>query len=425
MIVVLYHISSILSTRLSEIHLNLSHCFQIHTFQSLYYCVLPSKFQSEKGDSKMSRTGENIYKRKDGRWEGRYIKSYTAVGKAKYGFVYSRSYSEVRTKLCMAKAGSIKQVLGQSYNLSFCEFADKWLERIKLDCKTSTYNKYRNAYEKKLKSIFGKYPITRISGEMIDEFITALLTNGRNDGKPFSRKSVQEICMVIKQILLYAEENYNIKAQFSLKKLSLKKERKEVQVISSSSIQSLCCLLLTDINLYKVGILISLYTGVRIGEVCAIQWKDISFEDELLHISKTAQRVQQLDNPFEKTRLCISSPKSSCSNRTIPLPKKLLNILLPFKSNAEAYILSGKSKCVDPRTMQYHFKKYLKECGIKDTAFHTLRHTFATRCIEIGFDVKTLSEIMGHSSVNVTLDRYVHSSLKMKQELMNKLIIEF
>lgn len=373
----------------------------------------------------MSRTGENIYKRKDGRWEGRYIKSYGAGGKAKYGFVYSKSYSEVKTKLSIAKAESIKQVVEPSPNLLFSEIANKWLEHIKLNCKTSTYNKYRNTYEKQFISVFGKYPIAKIGDKMIDEFITYLLTSGRNDGKPFSRKSAQEICMVIKQIFLYAEENYRIKAQFSLKKLSVKQEKKEVQIISSSSVQNLCRLLLTETDLYKIGILISLYTGIRIGEVCAIQWKDISFEDGLLNISKTVQRVQQLDNPIKKTKLCVSTPKSSCSKRIIPLPKTLLNVLLPYQSNDDNYILSGKPRCVDPRTIQYHFKKYLKKCDIESTNFHTLRHTFATQCIEMGFDIKTLSEILGHSSVNITLDRYVHSSLKMKQEQMNKLVVGF
>lgn len=107
------------------------------------------------------------------------------------------------------------------------------------------------------------------------------------------------------------------------------------------------------------------------------------------------------------------------------MPKTLSDVLLPLKSNDDYYVLSGKSKCVDPRTLQYHFKKYLKECDIDNTNFHTLRHTFATHCIEIGFDIKTLNEILGHACVNITLDRYVHSSLRMKQESMNRLVVGF
>jgi len=371
----------------------------------------------------MARTGENIYKRKDGRWEGRYIKSYSADGKAKYGYVYSKTYAEVKIKQSVAIAESRKKITQVSELYLFSEIAEKWLQNIKLNCKVSTYNKYRNTYEKQLKSVFGKYPISKISGEMVDGFVATMLTNGRTDSGAYSRKTVQEFCTVIKQVFSYAEENYGILPQFSKKKLNIRQNQIDIKVVNSFSIQSLCAFLLTDTTLYKAGVLISLYSGIRIGELCALQWKDISFEDGVLLVSKTAQRVQQLDNPFEKTKLCITSPKSVCSNRIIPLPQTLLSVLLPFKNNENTFVLSGTSKCVDPRTMQYHFKKYLKECGIAKTNFHALRHTFATHCIELGFDAKTLSEILGHSSVNITLNRYVHSSMKMKQESMNKLVV--
>lgn len=371
----------------------------------------------------MARTGENIYKRKDRRWEGRYIKSYTADGKAKYGYVYASTYAEVKAKQTVAVTSSKNGVTQISERYLFSEFAEKWLEGIKLNCKASTYNKYRNTYENRLKKTFGEYPISKISGEMIENFIATMLTNGRTDGNAYSRKSVQEFCNVIKQIYSYAEESYSIIPQFSKKKLSIRQKQSEIKVINSFAVQSLCSFLLTNITLYKIGVLISLYTGIRIGELCALQWKDISFSEGILYVSKAAQRVQQLDNPFEKTKLCITTPKSACSSRIIPLPQTLLSVLLPYRNAENTYIMSGTNKCIDPRTMQYHFKKYLKECNIEDTNFHTLRHTFATRCIELGFDAKTLSEILGHSSVNITLNRYVHTSMKLKQESMNRLIV--
>lgn len=390
----------------------------------LLFSYLPSKFVSER-KIKMPRTGNNIYKRKDGRWEGRYIKSYSSAGKAKYGYVYSKTYAEVKTKLSIAISESNKIKSEPSSNYLFSEIAAKWLERIKLECKISTYNKYRNNYEKQIKSVFGKYPTSKISSEMVESFIMRLLTNGRSDNEPFSNKTVQDILMEIKQIIKYAEEHYGVESQLSNYKTNIKKKPKETNTISASSVRNLCNELLRDVDLYKIGVLISLYTGIRIGELCALQWKDISFDDGLLYISKTAQRVQQLDNPYKKTTLCVLAPKSISSNRIIPLPKTLLDLLNKFKNNDNYYIMTGKEKCADPRTMQYHFKKYLKACNIEDTNFHSLRHTFATHCLEIGFDIKTLSEILGHSSVNITLDRYVHSSLKMKQDSMNKLVIGF
>ena len=371
----------------------------------------------------MARKGENIYKRKDGRWEGRYIRSYDADGKAKYGYIYEKTYGEVKTKLNIAKANCIRQVPALSANYLFCEIAESWLENIKINCKLSTYNKYYNTYNKQLKSAFGKFPIAKISGEMIDDFIKSMHTVG-NNGKAYSRKTVQEFCNVIKQIFSYAEDNYSIIPQFSKKKLCIRQAQPDIKILKDSDFKNLSSFLLSDIDLHKMGVLIALYTGIRIGELCALQWNDMSFADCTLHISKTVQRVQQLNNPIEKTRLIITTPKSGCSNRIIPLPQILLDVLSQFKGDEGAYILSNTDKCIEPRVMQYHFKKYLKECGIEDTNFHTIRHTFATRCVELGIDAKTLSELLGHSSVNITLNRYVHSSMKMKQEAMNKLTIE-
>lgn len=151
---------------------------------------------------------------------------------------------------------------------------------------------------------------------------------------------------------------------------------------------------------------------------------DISFTKNTMMINKTAQIIQQLDSSNRKTKVIVTSPKSSCSIREIPMPISLSEILKKYVSSSDSYLLSGNQKCTEPRIMQYYFKKYLKLCNLPNYNFHTLRHTFATRCIELGFDVKTLSEILGHSSVNITLNTYVHSSFKRKQESMNKLSIE-
>ena len=135
------------------------------------------------------------------------------------------------------------------------------------------------------------------------------------------------------------------------------------------------------------------------------------------------QRLQCGDEPgTKKTKIIVSDPKSFASVRIIPLPDFLLNMLRPFAGSANSFVLaSGNKEYTEPRMMQNKFKKYLKEGHIAEANFHSLRHTFATRCIELGFDVKTLSEILGHSSVKITLDRYVHSSLEQKMFNMQKL----
>ena len=181
--------------------------------------------------------------------------------------------------------------------------------------------------------------------------------------------------------------------------------------------------LLTDTDRQKLGILICLFTGIRIGELCALKWENILLADRILRIDKTMQRIQYAEsNTPTKTHIIITEPKSESANRTIPLQNSLVCILKRFIAKPNCYVLSGSSKCfIEPRTMQNKFKIYLSESNIEDANFHSLRHTFATRCIELGFDVKTLSEILGHSSVKTTLDRYVHSSMELKRNNMEKL----
>lgn len=172
-----------------------------------------------------------------------------------------------------------------------------------------------------------------------------------------------------------------------------------------------------------MGVYLCLFTGIRIGELCALQWKDISFDDNTLKIGRTLQRLQCTDNSsLAKTKIIITEPKSPAASRCIPLPDFLVNTIKPFAGAPQSFILSGSSKkVIEPRTMQNHFKKYLVESKVECANFHSLRHTFATRCVEIGFEIKTLSEILGHSSVKITLDRYVHSSMEQKKANMKKL----
>ena len=171
-----------------------------------------------------------------------------------------------------------------------------------------------------------------------------------------------------------------------------------------------------------LGILISLYTGLRIGEICALIWENINMKEHTIFVCQTMQRLQ-VQNGKNKKRTCISisSPKSACSIRTIPLPDALYERLTKFYK-VKGYVLSGEeTEFVEPRSMQNHFRYVLKTCGIANTNYHTLRHTFATRCVELGFDVKTLSEILGHANVSITMNRYVHPSMELKRENMQRL----
>ena len=171
-------------------------------------------------------------------------------------------------------------------------------------------------------------------------------------------------------------------------------------------------------SLTTVGIQLALFSGIRLGELCALTWEDIDLKEQVLHIRHTLQRIQNKEQYFGEpnTVLYLGSPKNK-RERTNPLHPQIIPILEKLEKSCypSDYLLSGNSSPIEPRTMTSRFKKVLKSCGIRDFHFHTLRHTFATRCVESGMQIKALSEMLGHSSVKITMDRYVHLSMSFKQ----------
>ena len=373
----------------------------------------------------MARTGENIYKRKDGRWEARYIASYDGNGKAKYKYLYARIYTEVKAKLLKAQNyTNLTNEAEKSKDKEKYEYwLDEWLRTKRLSVKESTYIRYRNTIENHIKPDLGKYPICKISTSLMEQFVSHKLQGGRKDGNGgLSPKSMADIMVIIKEPFKYAQF-HGIIVICNFDRISFKKNAQEMRVLSILEEQRLLSVLFKDFDRYKLGVFICLYTGIRIGELCALQWKNISLSENVIKIEHTMQRLQSADlNALQKTRIIVTDPKSNAALRTIPLPEFVIDVIKPFVASPNTYVLSGECKVfIEPRTMQNRFKTYLIEGQIKDANFHSLRHTFATRCVEAGFDVKTLSEILGHSSVKITLDKYVHSSMQLKRINMEKL----
>ncbi|MBP3924151.1 tyrosine-type recombinase/integrase [bacterium] len=371
----------------------------------------------------MSRRGENIYKRKDGRWEGRYIKAHIN-GKSKYGYVYAKTYKEVKEKLSTV-AISFNETKGISVSISkpmseagFEKVAAEWLETLKPRLKESSVVKYTNILKKYLLPYFKNNSIEAITREEIDDFIKVLLVEGYS-GAGLAPKTVLSIVSVLKSVFEYADQ-YGKYDVADIRKLTVKQPQKSMRVLSISEQQKLSQYLCNDLTLINLGILVCLYTGVRIGEICALKWEDISFEEQYLYVHKTMQRIQNEKDAEKKTFIWISTPKSDCSIRKIPLPDELFKLLTKARCPDNTYFLTGlEDSFIEPRTLQNRFKAAIHICAIQDANFHALRHTFATRCVELGFDVKSLSEILGHASVNITLNRYVHPSMDLKQKNMN------
>lgn len=180
--------------------------------------------------------------------------------------------------------------------------------------------------------------------------------------------------------------------------------------------------LLVRTDAYSLAVLLALFTGMRLGEVCALQFRDIDFERRTLSVNRTLFRMQAL-NGNRRTRLMLGSPKTQSSCREIPLQRDLICRLMALNGNKDDFVFGG-AKPMDPRTLQNHFKKILKEAGIAETNFHALRHTFATQAIGRGNDARTLCDVLGHSDVKITLARYVHPSMEMKRILVDSIFAE-
>lgn len=371
----------------------------------------------------MPRKGENIYKRKDGRWEGRYIKSRNCTGKIVYGYVYAKTYREVKLKLQESiSPRNPKQVVSAVKNsYSFSAIALDWFENIKSRTKESTRNKYHNILEDYILPVYGEKTLDTITYEFIESHCSYLLISGGKKGLGLSAKTVTDVLSVIRNVLKFAvRKGMYVPCDGST--IQVKCTTKQMRVLSETEQEQLCKYILSEPEPCNIGILVCLFTGLRVGEICALRWEDVSFSDQTIHIHHTLQRIQNQSDNGSKTKIVVTTPKSSCSIRTIPIPDELSEVLATHKKSSVGYLLTNdEDKYVEPRTMQNKFKKALKMSGIESANFHAIRHTFATRCIELGFDVKSLSEILGHANVNITMNRYVHPTFELKKENMKKL----
>lgn len=307
----------------------------------------------------------------------------------------------------------------------FGRLAKEWLSQNRLFFKESTIIKYQNLMKLYLIPEFGQYTLDDFTYVMLNEFSLRLLRSGGHKGTGLSPKTVSDIFSLLHNIFQYAESN-GISIPAAHMPIAVKQKKKQIRIFTIEEQRKLFKFLMEDGKNTSLGILICFFTGLRIGEICALKWGDISIEERIISVRKTMQRLQTSDNNGRKTKILVSAPKSISSIRQIPIPSQIFELIkkiqVASRFPTEAFLLSGSaSKYIEPRTLQYQFKRILLKCGIEDANFHAVRHTFATRCIEVGCDVKSLSEILGHSNVNITLNCYVHPSMSLKRQNMDKL----
>lgn len=371
----------------------------------------------------MSRRGENIRKRKDGRWEGRYEKGRNFKGAIIYGSVYGKTYREAKEKLAWAamKAGSAS--VPKTRELDFREVLLLWMEHNRVHYKGATEKKHQDLINAHILPVLGDVKVTKITATMLNSFALKKLQHGRLDGTGgLSASYVRSMMLIIGSAMKYAADEQMCPPMKSpVYKPAVPK--KDLPVLSQAEQKKLENYLHIGLDATRLGVLLALYTGLRIGEVCALAWEDIDFEREMIHVRHTVSRVNCPDNASSrKSILIIDAPKTQASVRDIPILPNMLPILEDFASSSSSrYVVSDTPNFVSPRTFEYRYHRLLKGCGVAPIHFHALRHTFATRCVESGIDVKTLSEILGHSDTSVTLNTYVHSSVERKRAQLQKL----
>jgi len=360
----------------------------------------------------MKRKVTYVYQKKNGSWEGRYVKEIDINGKKKYGSVYGKTRKEAQEK----RQEAMDQILLYqkpivTRKLTIAQLMDEWLHINQAKLKPTTLERYRSLNRRHIEPILGKQPALYFTTKTIHDFTLNRLNYG------LAPTTVNGILVLLHSALQYGHRQYRLPMP---EIVYLPSQKKEMRVLSIQEQKQLVAYLTEDIDVHKFGVLLALYTGLRIGELCGLQWEDI--DRKCIKVRRTLQRIK---NPTtEKNEIHIGPPKTNASIRDIPIPSFLNKYMEQFREARGScqYVLgTSKFPITEPRTMQNKLKKYLDTAGVQKANFHALRHSFATRCIEIGFDVKTLSEILGHTSVQTTLNRYVHSSFELKSQNMEKL----
>ena len=307
-------------------------------------------------------------------------------------------------------------MITKQMNLKYIDWLTQWLENyIRPSVKMRTYERYKLIVEQHIKDKIGDMELNELSPLVLQSFITGLLQSGnKKTGNGLSANSVNAVISVIQSSLKTAHM-LGLTAEYTADKLKRPKlTEKPVECFTITEQKQIEKAVMNGKKDKLYGILLCLYSGLRIGELIALQWSDIDLTKGILTVSKSCHD--------SKEGLIIDAPKTISSRRVIPLPKQLLPILKGIKKKSDAsFVVSAKGKPVSVRSYQRSFELLLKRLKIPHKGFHSLRHTFATRAIECGMDVKTLSEILGHKNPTVTLNRYAHSLIEHKADMMNRL----
>ena len=371
----------------------------------------------------MARHGENIRKRSDGRWEGRYIKGRSAEGKPCWGYVYGASYAEVK-ELSVRKKAEYGIYNLSSTNITFSEISEQWLYSVRQSVKESTYSHYQYTLRHYLLPVFGNFKVNMLDEKILEQGLLEVITPTRGKQRTLGATMAQECLSILRRICKYAAHFHLIRPLEISVKLP-QKNSKAALPFTKEEQKKLQTFVMDSPIPRKIGLLLGFQLGLRIGEICGLKWGDFDLSTGIVTIQRTVNRIS-CENGH--TKIIVQSAKTKNSNRAIPLPKSLIRVLKLLSENfsSETWFLSGnEEKPVEPRCYRKSIHGYLKKAGVHQAHPHMLRHTFATTCLQAHCDIKTLSELLGHANAEITLKRYVHSDMGRKRREMNRIFEDF
>ena len=297
------------------------------------------------------------------------------------------------------------------------DFLSFWLENyVKPDVKSQTYLRYAQMIRLYIAPELGIYDISELTPIILQTFVTNLMTNGkgRTGSRGLAPNTVNSVISVMQNSLKIAYALDCSKSSFEKKIKRPKIRERKIECFTAKEQRKIENAVLTHKKSKYFGVLLSLYTGLRVGEVVALKWKDIDLKKGMLTVSHTCHDTSE--------GLMYEDPKTVNSRRIIPLPRQIMPILREKRKTSDSeFVVSERGSPVSVRSFQRSFELLLKKNRIAHRGFHSLRHTFATRALECGMDVKTLSEILGHKNPSVTLSRYAHSLIEHKSAMMNRI----
>lgn len=304
----------------------------------------------------------------------------------------------------------------------FRNYAGYWLEKKKYEIRESTFANYTNLFVNNILPCLGDIPCEKFNNKLLQMFAYWCHDKGGKEKKGISEHYIKDSLLLIKAVIRDGQEE-GIFPEFSFKQIKIPKTLQietQKQVYTENEYKKIINYILNNISSKSVGILLGIYTGMRIGEICALQFKDIDFDEKIIHVNKTIQRIYNPLDELEPSKIIITPGKTKNSIRDIPIIKEIVDILKAIKEEDGYYILSNSAKPIEPRTYRKFYNKFMKESGVEPIKFHALRHTFASINIENGVDVKTISDILGHSDIAITLKTYTHTTQKAKERAIEK-----